>query len=1444
MKKLLPAFLALLALSAPAANDGAAVYRPGLVQARIPLGSPLGYKTAYTGVPNLASNLLEVADASWLDRTLGVFKDGFAAEADANPVSGLAWPWNAQDGHGVFAYEGQMFVEAGTAYSFYGRNHNGEALVVDGATLVWQGPRNAWNYAPEIFGAWTPAKSGWVDFNAWLWCFNGSHGPVGDKCKWGLQWNPDGIVPAQTETSDVFALATDTNVWSRFLDPGNGTFFRTATGEKFTTVGASAEAAGGRSFDLSFAGVPTNAQLVAFSGPVDGFHDTNGWRDVSAVLADVPPGDSTTNVTVVLAGDARVLRFRLARFDAASTNGLETFEEWTEMVAVTAEPVVRLDAVSPGWTNVVVSGTLSSFGIGGSSGAVTVEVAAADDTDFEHPVASETLPVVSVVGPFGVELFGLSMDTDYLVRAKAENDKEAVGSSPATAFSTRAPGPASVSVEATLCALFSVDLTATVSDWGGGSWDAEAWIDVSASSNFPAGETQTVSLGALSGATPVSATATASGLEAVHSYFARVRAVNSRGIESVSETLAFSTSDKPIGFPEEATVVAERGKVTASLAPTFVTEGVRYDVTLAMEGIAGTRSWKNQTGFGPFVHTQYSPAGTEVVFVYTIAWTYGTASGTIEVRGQDVAQLADRTIHALPEIDPAVGGLYLRPGDTVEIKSAAGIRVDWQTNAVLSILPTNGVFLLEALEPGAALLYETDLATDNTNNVTGVAIVLPADDPAGGIYVRRKLADFTWTDPAAWEMVAEGPQGYPDAAGAWVYIATPAIAKEGPDRTIQVTEPVTVGNLAVGQLGWIHHGFPKAKSHWSWTFGDNEGLGGAIRFDSGDGSESRILTLGHAYNVSRVQFKVPVSAANDFAVDELWRVQDDIGGWANTWDFGLSFWWPVDFGTNTFRNIRGYLYYYPATKVWSSVECNGCAARGFLQFYGDILGSGTIRLEADSMVGCVQDSVLERELSFTGTWDVANGQNISCYGGSGFTWPGTSLGRSKEMIVRGSWLRAEPLWNGGAFVRNAEEGDNWHMFKGWTNDWRNVLPSKVTLDGGCLYLHPNYLDGGWTQYQNDPDGTRRILYDVETLAIPAGPMGLPSFNKSSANLRYPDQYMTVDELALAPGAVLAFRKSDSTTAVSNEFRIVNEPPCWADPSDGNKQFLPYFFANQQTLSNPQYRGDNPYIITDTAVDNTHLFFRDKETGRVTRETADTAGNGYRRWTKDAGETLADGARFCAMLLGESTTNSFAAGATVANLAGYLDMRKGAALGVPGEDGGATVDFGNEPVRVYVGNWGETGTVGCKLAGTAGLVKGGSGILALAASADGVEGGVRVAGGTLLVGATDAEGKLVPGRIGGDVSVEAGSRLVLCDTGSIAPKSKLYLNDRDWIPSFAHVRLEEGAKAVVKEIFVCGEALPHGWYGSSDSAAKHVDDVHFEGPGMIHAGSFPTMMILR
>ena len=1435
MKKtaLLPSILsfALLALPAAARTDGHAVYRPGLVQARIPFPSAMGYLTAYDGVPILASNLLANAEEAWLDRTLDVFKDGEHSNNATNPVSGKTWPWLIEHNHGVFAYEGELFVKEGVEYSFYGRADTGEALVVDGETVVWQGVNRGWQVGPEIHRRWTAPKTGWVPFNGWLWSWNGEFGTRWST--WSLQYNVRGVVVTFLDPSDRLSDRSDslnswlaenrglTNVWQRFADPGAGTFLRTVTGERFTTVESSAAAASGRSFSLSFANVPTNAQLVAFSGPADGFHDTNGWAAASVVLADVAPGTSTTNIVVPLAADARVLRFRLSHFDAASTNGLDVFEEWTEMVPVSASPVVRVDSASPGYTNLVVAGSLGSFGIGGSSGTVTIQVAAPDDAGFIAPIAELELPPASAVGAFEAELFGLSTNTAYLVRAMATNDLGTAGFSPAVPFRTREPGPASVSVAATLCALFSADLTATVSDWGGGSWDAEAWIDVSASSNFPAGETQTIPLGALSGTLPASATGTATGLAMSSGYYARVRAVNSWGVESVSETVAFSTDNQPIRFPHGPTVVAAKGSVSASLAPTFVTEGTVYDVTLAMEGISGTRSWPNRTGIETFAHTQNTPAGSEVVFVYTIAWRYGEQAGEIEVRGRAVAKLADRTIESVPEIETLRP--YLRPGDTLEIIPSDGARVDWHTNAVLRITPTNGVFLLEALEPGATLLYETDLATGATNNVTGIAIVLPEKNPAGGIYIHRALNSFSWTDPEEWEIVAPGPKAYPDAAGALAYIVTPAQhVYHGLGGTVDLTEEISLGGLVVGQLGWIHHGF-NTWSQAAWSFTDQSGAGGAFRFDSGDPNVASWIRLaGHCYVVSTIKMEVPIVSANDLDLDAMSRIPDS-DGWKSWRDHGFKFHAPVDFGPYTFRTIRDTSY----------VGRGNLYSRGFVTFNDDIRGSGTIRLEADTGIGMNDGSDAFRTKSFSGVWDVANGQfSGGGFGGAGFFFGDVCLGNASEIIFRGAWHPAEASEHRGVHSRTGWDGTV------WTNDWHDILPHKVTLDGAWLILETR---GGTMNaaakaaYQET--GIRRAHFAIGELVIPAGPQGRLDTAKYGSTADYPHNLVEITNLVMDSDAVLSFTLGKSETVVSNEVFVLGSLPSFVDDPDGKRQFLPAFFANNQLLSGFQ----NGFGATPgSAVDNVTLVFRDKMTGRVSCGSPDTTGNGYRRWAKGTSETLANGAQYYAMLLGESVTNAFDSGATVANLAGYLDMRKGAVLGRLGDDAGATLDFGDQPARVYVGNWGETATIGCKLRGSAGLVKGGSGTLSLGASAEGVAGGVRVAGGTLVVGLS----KSLPGRIGGDVRVEAGSRLVLSDTGSIAPKSKLFLNDRDWIPSYAHVRLEDGVKAIAKEILVDGEELPHGWYGSSESDAQFVDDVHFEGPGMIHAGNFPTMMILR
>ena len=1330
-------------------------------------------------------------------------------------------------------------------------------MVVDGDTVVWQGRMNAYNHAPEIRKFWVAPKTGWVPFNVWFWSNEPRTGP--QNCEWGSQYNLAGFALEGEELANPglrhYSYNSYTNIWKRFVDPGNGTFLRTATTNRFMT----STSTDGRTWNLTFAGVPHAAQLVAFTGALDGVHDPDAWGSgsESSVLVQVPAGDSSTQVTVAPAAGATALRFRLSHADETAPDGMEVFEEWTEAFPLTDAPVVRVDAVRPGFTNAVVSGELAALGRDGSSATVTVRIERAVDPSWFRTV---TLPPFSAVGTFEVAVEGLETNVAY--RAIAVAVATDSSSSGAVAFRTSRPTAAHASAAVVSSKFFEADLAAVVSDWGAGATWADAWVDVSPNDSFAAGETRTVFLGRLSGHLPATHVGTVEDIAPDTDYRARVRLRNSWGLESESSSVALRTSDVPLVFPDPETTAAN-GRVSVSLAPSYVATGTVYAVALDADGpgFSGRwETWEDQTGYGPFEWGHATVSGARVTFTFTISWTNGNlGSGVtpIVVTADTMWTAAADHAMTLAELDaltvrPGIANLYLRPGETVElIPSAPDVTFAWHTNAVFS-LSTNGI--LTALEPGATLVYEQD-ATGKTNNVLGAVIVLPAEDPTGGIYLHRTFEDFDWDDSDEWEAIAPGPQGYPDAPGAIAYIVSPAdlcinssgvIGKDEHPKKARISKKTTIGYLAVGQLGWIHHNL-NDKSTSPWVFSDETGNGEeCLNFKTEDGSASWIRPLGHSYVTSRVLFQVPVSMENDLDIDEQNRNQDTTG-WKNSRSRGLWFERPVDVGTNLFRTVRTHSYPYN----FVSGHGSGVQHTGWITFRHDVLGSGTIRLEAATHVG-LQGSSDHHTASFSGTWDVANGDldpRINArYGGASLNLWGLGIGNAEKLIVRGSWHRAEKTWPRGAVVRTGfytYDGNNYNGTdaSAWTNDWQTALPGKVALDGGDLQFYPQgKMNTAAKNAASSSGGIRRNLFKIEELSVSAGPMGRIDSKNRTNSTEYPHVRTEISNLVLEAGAVVSFDLDGNQSSVSNEFFIVNEPDGWIAKGEVKRQFLPYLFVNNQIEGQEQKATIEAMSVTTT--DNTKLAFRDTETGRVSLTNSVDTGNGYRRWTAD--EELAGGTSYYSMQLASGVTNSFAPGATVRNLAGYVDMRKGAALGRPGEDAGATLDFGDQPARIFNGNWGEVGTIGCRLAGSAGLVTGGNGTIALAASAEGVAGGVRVAGGTLALGVPGTGGTNFVGRVAGDVRVEAGSRLVVRDKASFAPGVRLFLNDRDWIPSYAHVRLESNASAA--KLFVCGEAMPNGYYGSSEAALVHsdinVDDVHFEGPGVLWAGVRPTMMIFR
>ena len=171
--------------------------------------------------------LVAVADAAHLDRTPGVimgYNAGNGPSPKQNPISGREWGWYNYD---VYAYEGEMFVEEGKAYQFWGRFDDGEAIVIDGKLVVHQGNASGYNANPVVATSYTATKTGWVPFNAWIWDWEG--GKTVMYCRFALQYNPSGTASTSYE---------DANVWQEIVDPGDMSLLRVAGTNAYTTVTA------------------------------------------------------------------------------------------------------------------------------------------------------------------------------------------------------------------------------------------------------------------------------------------------------------------------------------------------------------------------------------------------------------------------------------------------------------------------------------------------------------------------------------------------------------------------------------------------------------------------------------------------------------------------------------------------------------------------------------------------------------------------------------------------------------------------------------------------------------------------------------------------------------------------------------------------------------------------------------------------------------------------------------------------------------------------------------------------------------------------------------------------------------------------------------------------------------------------------------------------------
>lgn len=1183
--------------------------------------------------------------------------------------------------------------------------------------------------------------------------------------------------------------------WKAAIDPGDASLFFTEYSDTPIMTVDSLVPAGG---DLAV--TASFAGVPAGGGVVQvlygpGDGDFDTNNWANAVVAGTVAEGDSADATFTVEG-AGGAAFAAVRLVAGDGASAAWFQ-WSPIYSLAAEsPSFGLVNTVRGYTNLTYTATCTGMGLGATS--VSAELVIARDAEFQNLVTNVALSL-SGIGGETVELAGFTTNTTYYARVVGENSEGKTGASSPVIVTTLEPLPPAGRASFGSRGFSSLSFVGVVSDWGAGSSSALLTLDVSTDPAFPA-ETTLSFPGAeiLAGAVPASQTLTATGLAGATAYWARVRIRNEWGFETaVPLAVSYDTLSTPFEMSSPGATPGGEGVQTLSISCLSVEEGTTYGVTLSVDG-KPVKTWSGLSEPGDFTVDWTGKPGSSHSAVFAVSSSTAGTGFSAEYPFSFSVGGAIRVVSSLDELATTI----LRVGDRLVLPAlATGESLVYDTNAVVSVVGTT----FTALEPGACRIrrYAADPVTgEATLAQDGVLIVAPRDEDlhGAGLFVSRTatLGTVSWCNAANWQKIS-GDHDWPNGPGDVALVYLPLT---GYTVTFDLGgNAVTVGHLG---LGSTHSGNQIYLSK------------GTLTFRTGDGSESRLRMAGRNEGAGNLTIGASIVLENDLVVDGM-----------GAKDMGLVLNGVLDVGPHVFTTDR--------------VPFRSSGARwpdGQIQFNGDVRGSGEFRLRADSTASL---GGFPSRKSFTGIWNPAACNHNGDYGGSALFLGNAYLGAAAaELKVSGAWFgnKDNPK---GASVRTG--WSNGYQFTAPTNFWRGgVMPPKVTLDGGELNLiTQGPLD---VKYQDD---VRENWYEIGEFRLATGPMGkLWSGISTWHNGCYPNSHTVVTNLVAEPGATASFgldtAQDKGYGIISNDFHVVNSPEAAWDSGAGY-EILPFFYPN---CENGSFR----------------VAVRDTATGRVTlADSVHSEGATgtirlfqFNNGSQDHTETMPSGADYQSVIVDSNRKTAFAEENGVVRISsGLLGLRGGAQFGrlATATTASSTLDFGSRPGYVYVGYQNETADIGCRVAGTAGFVKSAGGTLALHRPMS-LTGGVWVDAGRLSL--------LDDATLGtNDVFVAAGAKLRITRGDAFGTDARLDLENRDWISTASRLELENAEQALVRRLYVNGENLHRGYYGSSEAEPKltelatigfpaFVDDRLFSGPGVLKVKSDdllqPTLMILR
>ena len=324
---------AVLVLAA-SGTASATVYRAGFKQGRFWLNNQK-VQPDLTQDPYAATS----SNGSVQDWTLSAMMANVTGNAGAkatNPVSNKSWDWQ---NYYVYAYAGEMWMDAAQTYQLGGNFDDGSAILVDNEVKWTQGSTSGYNNwkGPT---ALTPTYTGWHPVKLFVWDYEGGKNVTCGALS-AVMWN----------TNDV-TTATPTTDWNKFEDNGSGSLFRAKVADTYFRVESSRATASG--YEITVTSLATEpVTMKVFAGSADEGETAAGWTAESDVV-EFAAGE-TKNIALAWTGsDVPVYRIYLTGEDSTLVSS-KNFWEWSDARTFRFVPSVTAALAETSSTDATVS---------------------------------------------------------------------------------------------------------------------------------------------------------------------------------------------------------------------------------------------------------------------------------------------------------------------------------------------------------------------------------------------------------------------------------------------------------------------------------------------------------------------------------------------------------------------------------------------------------------------------------------------------------------------------------------------------------------------------------------------------------------------------------------------------------------------------------------------------------------------------------------------------------------------------------------------------------------------------------------------------------------------------------------------------------------------------------------------------------------------------------